>query len=225
VRASTGGAVAAAINALRSGTNGGSLSNGLHHARRAHGNGFCTFNGLALAARAAIDAGAARVLILDVDAHMGGGTFSLVRGWPEVWHADIAVCPFMDRYETAGHHRATLDIVRRAGDYLPTLRRRLRELAGRGFELLIYNAGMDVHERCGIGGLAGMTRAVIAEREDTVAEWAHAHGIPLAFVLAGGYTGRNLARDELVALHGLTLTAAAGLPAWSLRRPKHARSP
>ncbi|MDP9178779.1 MAG: hypothetical protein M3O61_13935, partial [Gemmatimonadota bacterium] len=58
VVASTGGAVAAALAALRSGESAGSLSGGLHHARRDTGSGFCTFNGLALGAVAAIEAGA-----------------------------------------------------------------------------------------------------------------------------------------------------------------------
>src|SRR5262249_43303311 len=48
VLASNGGAVAAALCALRDGI-AGSLSSGLHHARRDRGCGYCTFNGLALA--------------------------------------------------------------------------------------------------------------------------------------------------------------------------------
>ena len=49
VCASTGGVLAAADAALREGC-AGSLSSGLHHARRDQGQGYCTFNGLALAA-------------------------------------------------------------------------------------------------------------------------------------------------------------------------------
>jgi acetoin utilization deacetylase AcuC-like enzyme len=67
--ASNGGVVAAVTEAMRTRRNTGSLSSGLHHARAASGAGFCTFNGLALGARAALDAGARRVLIIDLDAH------------------------------------------------------------------------------------------------------------------------------------------------------------
>ena len=77
VRASNGGAVAAALHALATGSHAGSLSSGLHHARRDSGAGFRTFNGLALAARAALDAGARRLLILDLDAHVGDGTLDI----------------------------------------------------------------------------------------------------------------------------------------------------
>jgi acetoin utilization deacetylase AcuC-like enzyme len=70
-RRSTGGVVAAALEAWRGRHNVGSLFSGLHHARRAHGAGFCTFNGLAVAALAVLAAGARRVLIVDLDAHGG----------------------------------------------------------------------------------------------------------------------------------------------------------
>src|SRR5688500_16166004 len=70
VLASNGGAVDAALDAIRSGV-AGSLSSGLHHARHDRGAGFCTFNGLAIAARAALAAGAESVFVLDLHAHCG----------------------------------------------------------------------------------------------------------------------------------------------------------
>ncbi|WP_200330175.1 hypothetical protein [Leucobacter sp. L43] len=45
-----------------------------HHAQRAQADGYCFFNGAALAADAARRAGAARVLVLDWDVHHGNGT-------------------------------------------------------------------------------------------------------------------------------------------------------
>src|SRR6185369_4139490 len=90
VLASNGGVVAAARAALQDGV-AGSLSSGLHHARHERGAGFCTFNGLALAARAALDAGAGSVLILDLDAHCGGGTTSLIEREPRIWQSDVSV--------------------------------------------------------------------------------------------------------------------------------------
>ena len=64
VAASTGGVIAAAREAGIS----GSLSSGLHHARRGRGSGYCTFNGLAIAAKDAIRRGVPSVLILDFEA-------------------------------------------------------------------------------------------------------------------------------------------------------------
>jgi acetoin utilization deacetylase AcuC-like enzyme len=206
VRASNGGAVAAALAALRSGC-AGALASGLHHARRAHGAGFCTFNGLALAALAALDAGAKRVLVLDLDAHCGGGTDELVGRHPGVRILDIAVNAF-DQYPPAPGN--SLDLVASAGDYLPTLERRLQELANEHFDLCLYNAGMDPHQDCPVGGLAGIDAMLLARRERAVFDWCRGRALPVAFVLAGGYIGPSLERSELVALHRLTLHAAAG---------------
>jgi acetoin utilization deacetylase AcuC-like enzyme len=205
VLASNGGAVAAALAALHSGR-AGALASGLHHARHAHGAGFCTFNGLALAALHALDAGARRVLVLDLDAHCGGGTDELVGRDARIRILDIAVDPF-DRYAPGPGN--TLDLVARAADYLPTLDARLAELASEPFDLCLYNAGMDPHEHCPVGGLAGVDEALLQAREQRVFAWCRARRLPVAFVLAGGYLGPGLDRDRLVALHRLTLAAAA----------------
>ena len=206
VCASNGGAVAAALAALRSGTHAGSLSCGLHHARRDRGHGFCTFNGLALAARAAIDEGARHVLVLDLDAHFGGGTAGIVSDWPEVTHLDVAVSSF-DSYVPAD--RQTPRLVSCSDDYLPTIARLLERATG-PWDLLLYNAGMDPHQGCDIGGLHGVTSEMLAERERFVFAWARRRGVPVAFVLAGGYSGARLSREALADLHRLTIAAASG---------------
>ncbi len=208
--ASTGGTVAAALAALRNGV-AGSLSSGLHHARHGRGGGFCTFNGLALAAMKALEAGAGHVLILDLDAHCGGGTQSLIRDNPNIWHTDVSVSGF-DGYVPG--ERQTLDLITSAEHYLPTIRRRLLELADTGppFGLCLYNAGMDPYgpdgER-GRGCLPDISATRLAEREEIVFEWCRTQGIPVAFVLAGGYLERFLDRVGLVGLHRLTLETAA----------------
>jgi len=212
VLASNGGAVAAARAALADGASleaTGSLSSGLHHGRRTHGAGYCTFNGLVLAARAAQAAGARRILILDLDAHCGGGTYSLIGSDPDVWHVDVAVHPF-DAYDPGA--RATLDLVTTAADYLPTINARLDELAAHApaFDLCLYNAGMDPYAGCLNGGLPGLDEGILAERERLVFAWCRAQRLPVAFVLAGGYIGGGLTAAGLVALHRLTLAAAAG---------------
>ncbi|MSR58586.1 MAG: hypothetical protein EXS05_13190 [Planctomycetaceae bacterium] len=207
VLASNGGAVAAGSAALEVGV-AGSLSSGLHHARRARGSGYCTFNGLAIAAREALAAGLSNVLILDLDAHCGGGTRSLIRDDRRIWHVDVAVNGF-DRYDRAD--RAWLDLVDDATNYLPTIEQRLHDLDHLRipFDLCLYNAGMDPFEDCLTGGLAGMTRDILDRREQMVFHWCRARHLPIAFVLAGGYVGPCLSHAGLVDLHRLTLSAAA----------------
>jgi len=213
VCASNGGVVQAALHALESGSNAGALSSGLHHARRGSGSGFCTFNGITLAVHVVMARRGERpkrILVLDLDAHCGGGTYSLVRDIPGVVQADISVC-MTDFYRAAPGGRSTLDVVARAGEYLPTLGGRLDALADEPFDLVIYNAGMDPHEDSAIGGLAGITTSVIAERERMVFDWAREHRVGVAFTLAGGYSGGRLDRERLVELHRLTIGAAAGV--------------
>jgi|SRR3954451_12350796 acetoin utilization deacetylase AcuC-like enzyme len=207
VCASNGGVMAAAIEVLRTGRVSGSLSSGLHHARRARGAGFCTFNGLVLAARAALDAGARRVLILDLDAHCGGGTHELIRGDERIWHMDVSVHAF-DTYEPPGNNR--LEIVHDGSRYLPTIERELTWLEREGprFDICLYNAGMDPFGGCPTGGMQGITEKVLRDREIAVFSWCRLRCVPIAFVLAGGYLGEELERAGLVALHRLTLDAA-----------------
>jgi acetoin utilization deacetylase AcuC-like enzyme len=205
--ASNGGALAAAVEAFGTRLNTGSLSSGLHHSAARAGGGFCVFNGIAIAARALLAGGARQVLILDLDAHCGGGTYGLVRQRPGVVHLDISVSS-VDRYEPETGP-STLDMVTDAGQYLPTLRARLSMLDALPFDVCLYNAGMDLHEECALGGLPGVTTELLAEREQMVFRWAAERCVPVAFVLAGGYTGPRLPRRQLVALHRLTVEAAA----------------
>jgi acetoin utilization deacetylase AcuC-like enzyme len=214
VLASNGGVLEAAAQARQHGV-AGALASGLHHARRERGNGFCTFNGLAIAALAALERGAKRVLVLDLDAHCGGGTHSLIAGNRRVHQLDVAVDDF-DHYQPSGGN--TLDRVDGAADYLPTIERRLRALQGQDFDLCLYNAGMDPHQHSPVGGLPGIDAGLLARREQRVFDWCARRRLPIAFVLAGGYIGPGLDRAGLVALHRLTLAAAArAAAAWPAR--------
>jgi acetoin utilization deacetylase AcuC-like enzyme len=207
VLASNGGAVAAALAALEHGV-AGSFSSGLHHARRRTGAGFCTFNGLVIAAREALAAGARAVLVLDLDAHCGGGTRSMTAGDPRIWQVDVSVSPY-DRYDSSD--QAWLEIVRDPALYLPAIDRLLNAVDRRGprFDLCLYNAGMDPFETCSTGGLPGITKDVLARRERIVFEWCRERHLPVAFVLAGGYVSSGLDRAGLVELHRLTVSCAA----------------
>ena len=207
VLASNGGAVAAALDALRSGL-AGSLSSGLHHAQRCAGLGYCTFNGLVIAAREALAAGAKSVLILDLDAHCGGGSASMIGDEPRIWQLDVSVDDY-DSYESSAQIR--LHMVRSSDDYLGEIEKQLREVALHWprFDLCLYNAGMDPYEGCADGALAGITREMLATRERIVFDWCRQQSLPVAFSLAGGYIGEKLDQQGLIDLHRLTLSAAA----------------
>lgn len=187
---------------------GGMSATAPFSAGRLRNGQFCTFNGLVIAAHEALRAGADRVLIIDLDAHCGGGTASLIRDELRIWQLDVSVNSY-DSYEVT--QRTWLQIVTRCGEYLGEIERGLKEVESRWprFKLCIYNAGMDPYEECSVGGLAGITREILAARERLVFAWCREQGIPVAFVVAGGYLGQNLDEAGLVRLHRLTLSAAA----------------
>ena len=206
VAASTGGVVAAAIEAMPNGVSG-SLSGGLPHARRNRGSGFCTFNGLAIAAKAALARGADSVLIIDVDAHCGGGTHSLIKGDARI--RQIVSVDSFDHYEPSGAN--TLDMVLSADRYLSIIAGRLAEIEDANSKpaICLYNSGMDPDEGCGIGGLLGINEAILREREQIVFQWFSDRQIPIAFVIAGGYVGGALSKEGLVDFHRMTIVKAS----------------
>jgi len=203
VMASTGSVRAAALAAWAGRTVTGATSSGLHHARYDHGAGYCTLNGLVVAARAVLAAGAVRVLVVDLDAHAGGGTASLIEDVDGIEQVDVTVVGY-DTYESRPDAR--LEVVG-AKDYLDAVRRALRSVVDPGtVDLVVYNAGMDPHEWA--GGVAGITTEVLRDRDRLVMEWAEAHDLPLSFVMAGGYQTARWDLDDVAALHGVTFEEA-----------------
>lgn len=193
--ASTGGVLDAVDAALRSGYSG-SLSSGIHHARRGSEAGFCHFNALALACHHAIDHhGLQRVGVLDVDAHCGGGTFSLVGTRPEVWLADVSVQSFDSWSPTSERHH--LVVVSHADRYLEHVEHALDHLTA--MDVVLVNAGVDVHEEAGTHG--GIDTRTLMRREELIGEWLRSTGTPAAFVLAGGYSGRHFTLSDVARLH------------------------
>jgi len=195
--ASTGG-VRDALDAMFEHGKAGSLSSGLHHAKRDHDEGLCYINGLALAALRAISKhGVKKVAVLDTDSHCGGGTFQLLGENEKVLLADVS-CNSYDTWQpnSERHH---LKVVNSASEYLDAVKQALKHIDG--VDALIYNAGMDPFEDCMTGGMRGITREILAERERLVAQWCEDTQTPAMFVLAGGYGGKNLDLDGVARLH------------------------
>lgn len=165
----TGSFLSAARSAVQERTITCSLSSGFHHAGYGHSGGFCTFNGLMVAALALQAEGAAqRVMILDCDYHYGDGTDHIIRslgGLDWIHH------------ETLGHqfHRAS-----DADRYLDYLRRVRMDA-----DVILYQAGADLHVDDPLGGV--LTTEQMRERDEIVFTRARAAGVPVAWNLAGGY--------------------------------------
>ena len=205
---STAGVLAAVDEALATGASSGSLSSGLHHARRGEGAGYCTVNGLAMAATRATELVTGTVVILDVDAHCGGGTNELIGDDERILHLDLSTSSF-DSYSPDGDNELTVLHGPSDVEYLEHVHGYLGRIPD-DTGLVIYNAGMDPHP--------GVSAEGLAQRERLVSAWCANHGVPAAFVLAGGYTW-GITMAELVDLHLHTVRAFAGRPNRVAREP------
>jgi acetoin utilization deacetylase AcuC-like enzyme len=212
-----GACMAAARQALRDGVSA-ALASGFHHAHADHGEGFCTFNGLIVAAEALKAAGEVRtVSILDLDLHYGNGTAALAPARPWLtalsiygsdYHKNRAYNNVTVRHHTDGpnHFSATLPAGCDGRRLNEILEEQLPSLVKRGKpELLLYQAGADPLKEDPYSPLA-LSDADLLERDRRVFEYAHKHRFPIAWILAGGY-----ARDitKVVEAHLNTFRAAA----------------
>jgi acetoin utilization deacetylase AcuC-like enzyme len=194
--AHTTGLIAATHNALSRNTQAGSLSSGLHHARANTGCGYCTFNGLAATVSYAVNGwGLKRILVLDLDAHGGGGTDEIIATHfsKQVIHADVITSAF-DKYPVRkGNYFKQTNPSFYIGHTEMLVQRVFSE---HSFDLVIYNAGMDPIN-------TGVSLKDIEEREKMVRFYIG--DTPAVFALAGGYTWGEYTMDDVVDWHLLTL--------------------
>ncbi|HWN96617.1 MAG TPA: histone deacetylase [Methylomirabilota bacterium] len=212
-----GACLAAARQARRDGV-AAALASGFHHAHADHGEGFCTFNGLVIAADALRSGGEVHtVAILDLDLHYGNGTAGLAATRPWLTAVSIYGNDYKNnaayRDVTVRHHENGSNHFSAAlpagcdGKHLhEILDQHLPALVTFGKpDLLLYQAGADPLQDDPYSPLA-LSHADLLERDRRVFEFARRHAIPIAWVLAGGYT-QDL--TKVVEVHLNTFRAAA----------------
>ncbi|CDX16618.1 conserved hypothetical protein [Mesorhizobium sp. ORS 3324] len=184
----TAGTVLAARLALKHGI-ACNAAGGSHHARRAQGAGFCTFNDVAVASLALLAEGAVRnILIVDLDVHQGDGTADILKDEPRAFTFSM----HGERNYPARKIASDLDIALPDGTgdaaYLERLDAILPELSEtRHWDIVFYNAGVDVHAEDRLGRLA-LSDDGLGARDGMVISHFRARGIPLCGVIGGGYS-------------------------------------
>jgi acetoin utilization deacetylase AcuC-like enzyme len=190
------------------------LAGGTHHAFPDHGEGFCVFNDVAVAARAVQARGAARrVAVLDLDVHQGNGTAAVFRGDDSVLTLSVhghGNYPFRKE-------ESDLDVSLPDGatdeEFLHAVDQCLGVALQWKPDLVLYLAGADPWEGDALGRLS-VTREGMAQRDRRVHEAVSRTGIPLAVVMSGGYAPDP---RDIAALHAGTVREA--LAHWNAARP------
>lgn len=194
----SGGCLAAARQALQDGVSA-ALVSGFHHACADHGEGFCTFNGLIVTADALLATNEARrIAILDMDLHYGNGTAQLATFRPHVFALSIYGndywnnIPYRDvttrRHEDGFNHRSfALPAGCNGGTMQRVMDQALPLLSEFRPDVILYQAGADPYCEDPYSPLA-LDHDDLFERDRRVFEYARDFSIPIAWVLAGGYT-------------------------------------
>ncbi|EQM79673.1 histone deacetylase family protein [Stutzerimonas stutzeri] len=182
-----GGSLLAADMALRHGL-ACHLAGGTHHAHHDHASGFCIFNDLAVIALSLLESGrVGRVLIFDCDVHQGDGTARILEQVPDA----VTVSLHCEKNFPARKARSDWDIGLAPGlgdaDYLKVVDDTLNYLLPLYQpDLVIYDAGVDVHRDDALG-LLNLSDDGLAMRDSAVIEHCLGRDIPVVGVIGGGY--------------------------------------
>jgi acetoin utilization deacetylase AcuC-like enzyme len=199
VRWTNGGCIAAAAAALDDGI-AGNLASGFHHSHGPHGEGFCTFNGLVIAQeRLRAEGRMRRGLVLDMDLHYGNGTAALLASRPQLsqlsiygnWYKKNLAYRDVEAERAPDTANAWSVPVPNGADgaaYLSILEKHLGTAIDRAKpDLLLYQAGADPYKEDPYSPLL-VDHADLRARDTYVFETCKRRGIPVLWVLAGGYT-------------------------------------
>ena len=167
-----GAIVHATLYALKTNENAAALCSGFHHAGYNFGGGYCTFNGLLIAALKALEAGAKKVGICDLDEHFSNGGEDIIKRL----HLEDRIKHFTSGavFHAPCHAEVFLE-------KLPDIVKSFYDC-----DVLIFQAGGDQYEKDPLGGI--FTLEQLRERDRIVFQTARAMRLPVAWVLAGGYS-------------------------------------
>jgi acetoin utilization deacetylase AcuC-like enzyme len=182
------------------------IGGGLHHAFPNHGEGFCPFNDVAVAARVLQQRGIERIAIVDLDVHHGNGTAFIFESDPRVFTFSM----HQQHNYPMWKPRSSLDIGlpdgTRDAAYLRELEGALPQVLAHRPECVFYLAGADPYEDDQLGGLR-LTKEGLRARDRMVIRTVREASVPLVVTLAGGYA-RHV--EDTVAIHAATVEEALG---------------
>lgn len=177
-----------------------------HHAEANSAMGFCFLNNIALAASAALQAGARRVATVDWDVHHGNGTQHMFESDPRVLTISLHEWPLYPGTGKAselgvGAGRGSninvpLPSAASDAEYADAFRRLVLPALDRfGADITLVSAGFDAHERDPLADMRITSEAFGAFASSLIAQADRAGHGRVGFVLEGGYDLRALSES------------------------------
>jgi acetoin utilization deacetylase AcuC-like enzyme len=177
------------------------LAGGTHHAHFDYPAGFCIFNDLAIISQYLLQSGRVdRVLIFDCDVHQGDGTARILEHTEDA----ITVSLHCEKNFPARKAQSDWDIPLPMGmgddEYLKVVDDTLNYLLPLYRpDLVLYDAGVDVHKDDALGYLQ-LTDTGVSRRDEAVMHHCLGRDIPVMGVIGGGYSKD---REALARRHGI----------------------
>ena len=202
-RVMVGGTIQSAVASLQSAV-AVHIGGGLHHAFPNHGEGFCPFNDVAVAARVLQQRSVERIAIVDLDVHHGNGTAFIFESDPRVFTYSMHQQHNYPMWKPRGSLDVGLPDGTHDASYLRELETALPTVMAHQPQCVFYLAGADPYEDDQLGGLK-LTKDGLRQRDRLVIETVGEAGVPLVITLAGGYARRV---EDTVAIHAATIGEA-----------------
>lgn len=181
-----------------------------HHSMRGQYGGYGLFNNVAVAARAAVDCGATRVAVLDVDVHHGNGTQDIFYDCADVLYVSIHADPrygypfFMGHADEAGRGEGegfNVNMPMPHGTdwkaYRPVLADAIKRVREYAPDMLFVSLGVDTSEGDPISPFKLRTDDYLL-----LGQAIAALSLPTLFVMEGGYDIEALGRNTVNVLLG-----------------------
>jgi len=186
-RATVGGAIAASLQALKTGISG-QLAGGTHHAHFDYGSGYCIFNDFAVVSKKLTSEGVVKkIAIVDLDVHQGDGNASILKSDKNIFVFSMHGAknfPFR-KFDSD----LDIPLPDGCGDklYLDSLQQGLSEVLSFGPELILYQAGVDILEQDRLGRM-NISLDGLLKRDLMVFELFKNQKVPVSMAIGGGYS-------------------------------------
>jgi len=182
------GTYLAAMHAIQTGI-AMNIAGGTHHSFSDHGEGFCIFNDIAIAANILLNKNKVKkILIVDLDVHQGNGTANIFSNIPDVFTFSIhGEKNYPTRKESSDFDIGMPD---KCEDlyYLNCLKEVLPKLLDNVQpDFIFYLAGVDILDSDKLGRLS-ISKQGCKERDRYVLQLAKDNKIPIAVTMGGGYS-------------------------------------